>query len=103
MPNIVAFYDTLRIRRTNSRLKPPAPSRGGHHAEKLTHYEKLIDELNMAGTQYPITMNQIPRFEKQNEISVNVFGMENGERVKLRDDYIYIKSKSFYKTLLESL
>ena len=26
---LVAFYDTLGIRRTNSRLKPPASSRGG--------------------------------------------------------------------------
>ena len=53
----------------------PAP----RHAERLSHYEEYVDELNMAGMQYPITMNQIPRFERQNEISVNVFGMEDGE------------------------
>ena len=39
-PHLVAFYDTLGIRRTYSRLKPPASSRGSVHFWKFVYIFK---------------------------------------------------------------
>ena len=36
-PHLVAFYDTLGIRRTYSRLKPPASPRGQYEYVKIKH------------------------------------------------------------------
>ena len=36
---LVAFYDTLGIRRTSSRLKPPASSRGEERQEEIRRAE----------------------------------------------------------------
>ena len=41
------------------------------------NYEEHQGELNMKGITYPVTVKQVPRFEKQNNISVNVFGYED--------------------------
>lgn len=46
------------------------------HAEKLFHYYKYSDELNFNGIDFPVNINQIDKFERQNskkEISVNVY------------------------------
>ncbi|KAK3107369.1 hypothetical protein FSP39_012926 [Pinctada imbricata] len=51
----------------------PAP----HNAERLNHYTAFKSEFNMSGIAYPVTINSIPKFEKQNGISVNVFGFED--------------------------
>ena len=32
----------------------------------------------MEGITYPVAVKDVPKFEKQNEISVNVFGYEDG-------------------------
>ena len=32
--------------------------------------------LNMKGITYPVSLSQIPKFEKQNDISINVFDYE---------------------------
>ena len=42
-PHLVAFYDTLGIRRMYSRLKPPAPSRGTE-----SFYEKVRNIRNLS-------------------------------------------------------
>ena len=47
----------------------------GHRVEKYTPYE---NELNMEGITYPVAVKDVPKFEKQNDISVNVFGYEDG-------------------------
>ena len=43
------------------------------HRERVNHYKQYESELNMNGITYPV-----PKFEKQNDISVNVFEYENG-------------------------
>ena len=43
----------------------------GHRVEKYTPYE---NELSMEGITYPVAVKDVPKFEKQNDISVNVFG-----------------------------
>ena len=38
----------------------------------------LQDELNMEAISYPVAVKDIPKFEKQNDISINIFGYEDG-------------------------
>ena len=47
----------------------------GYRVEKYMPYE---NELNMEGIAYPVAVKDVPKFEKQNDISVNVFGYEDG-------------------------
>lgn len=53
----------------------PAPS----HPRKFTHYEPYEHQLNMKGIEYPVSLASVKKFEKQDKISVNVFGFEEGE------------------------
>ena len=50
-------------------------SQNGYRVEKYIPYE---NELNMEGITYPVAVKDVPKFEKQNDISVNVFGYEDG-------------------------
>ena len=45
---------------------------------RVSNYTQYEDELNMKGITYPVAVKQVPKFEKQNDISVNVFGYEEG-------------------------
>ena len=45
--------------------------------ERIQHYQRYQDELNFGGIEFPVTIDKIGRFERQNNISVNVFGFEN--------------------------
>ncbi|KAI8744649.1 hypothetical protein BgiMline_008451 [Biomphalaria glabrata] len=61
----------------------------GNLAEKVSSYERFQDELKFSDLEFPIKLQDIPRFEQQNDISVNVFS--------------YIKAKTafgrqFYET-----
>ena len=47
----------------------------GYRVEKYIPYE---NELNMEGITYPVAVKDIPKFEKQDDISVNVYGYEDG-------------------------
>ncbi|KAK3093489.1 hypothetical protein FSP39_016361 [Pinctada imbricata] len=51
-----------------------------HNAERISHYLDYENDLNMTGIEFPVTLNNIPKFEKQNSISINVFGME-GDKI----------------------
>ena len=55
------------------------------HAERITNLlEEQAEELNMCGINFPVKLQDIEKFEKQNpEISINVFGFE-GEIYPLR-------------------
>jgi len=44
--------------------------------ERVSHYVLHENELDMSGITYPVSITQIHKFEKQNNISVNVFGYE---------------------------
>ena len=41
-----------------------------------THYQPYEQELNMHDIEMPMKLSQISKFEKQNNISINVFGFE---------------------------
>ncbi|XP_069110136.1 uncharacterized protein [Argopecten irradians] len=44
--------------------------------ERVSNYTKYENDLDMTGIAYPTPVSQISKFEKQNKISVNVFGCE---------------------------
>lgn len=50
-----------------------------HNPSRVTHYKRYENELNMNGIEYPVTLTKMEKFEKQNNISVNVFGFEAEE------------------------
>ncbi|XP_053380071.1 uncharacterized protein LOC128548718, partial [Mercenaria mercenaria] len=55
------------------------------NAVKVETYCPFTNELNMSGIQYPVSLAQIDRFEKQNEnISINVFTFQENEIVPLK-------------------
>ncbi|XP_028416044.1 uncharacterized protein LOC114539626 [Dendronephthya gigantea] len=47
------------------------------NAERLHHYQQFQDELDLAGIEFPVTVDKIEKFERQNNISVNVLGFED--------------------------
>ena len=51
------------------------PNQHGYRVEKYMSYG---NELNMEGITYPVAVKDVPKFEKQNDISVNFFGYEDG-------------------------
>ena len=47
------------------------------HAERVIHYEPYTEELNFTGIEFPVTVDQISKFERLNpEISVTVLGID---------------------------
>ena len=46
-------------------------------AERLYHYQQFQDELDFSGIGFPLTIDKVGKFERQNNISVNVFGFED--------------------------
>ena len=48
-----------------------------NHGYRVTKYMPYQHELNMKDISYPVPLVDIPRFEKQNNISVNVIGYDS--------------------------
>lgn len=55
--------------------------RNSFHTSSYPHYSTV---LNLHGIDFPMTLNQIKKFEQQNNISVNVYSMETKEIVPIR-------------------
>jgi hypothetical protein len=48
------------------------------HPERVSHYRQYENELSMNDINYPVSLGKLEKFEKQNNISINVFGYEKG-------------------------
>ncbi|CAG2215764.1 unnamed protein product [Mytilus edulis] len=48
-------------------------------AERVWKYKEHTSSLNFDTIMFPVKLADIPKFEKQNEISINVFGFNKGE------------------------
>lgn len=53
----------------------PAPK----NPQEVYHYRKYENELNMKDIDYPVSLSKMEKFEKLNNISINVFGFEDGD------------------------
>lgn len=45
---------------------------------RIHHYVPFEHELDFNGIDFPVSIDKIPKFEKQNNIAINVFGFEDG-------------------------
>ena len=54
-----------------------------NNRNRVGNYTAKLNNLNWTGINFPVTLNQIPLFEKQNNISVNVFGFNKEKIVPL--------------------
>ena len=51
------------------------PVEHGRHPERVNKYKEHASTLNFDGIEFPVSVNQIPKFKAQNDISINVFGL----------------------------
>ena len=56
----------------------------------------FIQNLNYEGTEFPVTIKQINKIEKQNSININLFGYEEKQPYP-----IYIKVRKLYKFIID--
>ncbi|XP_070526022.1 uncharacterized protein [Cardiocondyla obscurior] len=54
------------------------------HTERLTSYPHYTTVLNLQGIEFPVTLKQIKKFENLNNISINVYGIENKQILPLQ-------------------
>ena len=55
-------------------LHPAGP---GKNPERIHHYQPYKDELNFDGIEFCVTIDKFEKYERQNNISANVFGFED--------------------------
>ncbi|CAL1535716.1 unnamed protein product, partial [Lymnaea stagnalis] len=65
-------------------------------------YLDYENELNFAGLTFPMNRSNIPQFEKQNQIRVNLFGYDNNNR-KRKTIFPVMVSKETQERLVELL
>ncbi|XP_011685475.1 PREDICTED: uncharacterized protein LOC105448525 [Wasmannia auropunctata] len=53
------------------------------HVERESSYPHYISVLNLKDIEFPMTLNQIKKFENLNAISINVYIIENKEQVSI--------------------
>ncbi len=55
----------------------------GQNARRVSNYRPYLKTLNVQGLTYPVSIGQIPLFEKNNSVSINVFIYKNNHVVLL--------------------
>lgn len=55
------------------------PCENRNHANRVNKYKHFENELNLTGITFPMKITEISKFEKLNNLSLNVFGHEKGE------------------------
>jgi len=58
------------------------------HSDRLSKYHQYKDELNFQGLTFPMTLNQISKFEELNEISINIITFNDDEGRARRPLYV---------------
>ncbi|KMQ82189.1 hypothetical protein RF55_23857, partial [Lasius niger] len=53
------------------------------HMERESSYPHYTTVLNLEGVEFPMTLNQIKKFELANDISINVYGIERKKQVSI--------------------
>jgi len=56
------------------------------HAERPSSYKNSLDLIKDVGVTYPVSIKDYPKFEKQNNVKINVFNVET-EVIKKEIDY----------------
>ena len=54
------------------------------HAQRPSHYIKDLNNFDISGIKFPVTLNQIAKFEERNpDFSVNVYKLDKKKEIKL--------------------
>ena len=48
------------------------------HANRVFHYKKFEHELDFTGISFPVKLDDIPKFEKQNNLAISVYTVKQG-------------------------
>ena len=51
--------------------------------ERVEHYKKYKNTLNVKDLKFPMSLRDIPKFEKMNNPSVNVYGLTDTNKVQI--------------------
>ena len=69
-----------------------------YNLERVSLYKKFESELNFDGIQFPVTLKQINKFDKQNHVSVNVYMCNS--RFQVNPCYVTSLKKNMHVNLL---
>ena len=58
-----------------------------HDPNRVSHYKKFENRFDIQGISFPTPLKDIPKFERQNNVSISVYGYENGKENK--DGFVY--------------
>ena len=82
------------------------PINGRQHPNRVGHYIRHLDELNKEGLSFPVPINEISKFEDNNNFKINVYGLDkrrnssgrnsSSERRRYQVYPIYISKKEEY-------
>ncbi|KAJ8974519.1 hypothetical protein NQ317_000322 [Molorchus minor] len=67
------------------------------HSDRIYSYPHYADVLNVEGIEFPMTLPQITKFEKNNYISINVFGLEMDLKSKFSVVPVRLTKQKFEK------
>lgn len=71
----------------------------GHFKQKVESYIPFVNELNTSNLKYPVDIGQIPEFEKNNALCINVFSVNKCQNLK----FLYHSKMSIYKNRINLL
>ncbi|KYN05113.1 hypothetical protein ALC62_03995 [Cyphomyrmex costatus] len=55
-----------------------------NHVYRTASYPHYSKVLNLADIEFPVTLKNVAKFERSNDISINVYGIEDGDVLPLR-------------------
>lgn len=71
------------------------------HTERASSYPDYAAVLNLQGIEFPVTLQDIAKFERLNDISVNVYGIERkNEEIKILPIRLTERKREKYANLL---
>lgn len=76
---IVNIQNTVQIRNVFYEQSYQTCIQRGRHLQRVSKYIQYGEEFDFSGIEFQLQMNDVSKFENQNEISVNVFGHEKGK------------------------
>jgi len=79
--NIQNHYEKCLLCCVLAALHPT--DRYNKNPQRISHYHPYEQELNTDGISFPKPLHMIERFEKLNQLSINIFGFEDGEVLPL--------------------
>lgn len=59
-----------------------------NHTDRVPNYEPFLDEVKINGIKFPMRIQQIPKFEKMNNLTINVLYTTNKSGTDIWPVYI---------------